>query len=113
MLQKEGNPRGPYDSFTPEERATLAKRAIDNGVIKTVVSYNREIQERTSKYSMSDYKRQLELCRRCTGVGLSTLILIQLLLLFCSTRLMANILLQYCSYLTIAVVIVPDHLTDC
>ena len=41
--------RGSYDSFTPEEKATIAKKAIENGVTKTVVKYNRELQDRTLK----------------------------------------------------------------
>ena len=33
--------RGSYDSFTSEEKAKIAKKAIENGVTKTVVKYNR------------------------------------------------------------------------
>ena len=67
--------RGSYDSFTPEEKAKIAKKAIENGVTKTVVKYNRELQDRTLKEStvrmwVSEYRRQLEL-RRCTGIELS------------------------------------------
>ena len=66
--------RGSYDSFTPEEKAKIAKKAIENGVTKTVVKYNRELQHRTLKEStvrtwVSEYRRQLEL-RRCTGIEL-------------------------------------------
>ena len=67
--------RGSYDSFNPEEKAKIAKKAIENGVTKTVVKYNRELQDKTLKEStvrtwVSEYRRQLEL-RRCTGIELS------------------------------------------
>ena len=67
--------RGSYDSFTPEEKAKIAKKAIENGITKTAVKYNRELQDRTLKEStvctwVSEYRQQLEL-RRCTGIELS------------------------------------------
>jgi hypothetical protein len=71
--------RDQYDKFTPEEKAIIARGAIENGVTRTVVKYNEVLQNRTLKKStvrtwVSEYKWQLEL-RRCTGVGLPTTVL--------------------------------------
>ena len=36
---------GSYDRFTPEEKATIARAAINNGVTRTVNKYNKDLQE--------------------------------------------------------------------
>lgn len=64
--------RGTYDRFTPEEKAIIARRAIQNGITKTVMKYINTLQDRKLKEStihtwITKYKRQLEL-RRCTGI---------------------------------------------
>ena len=64
--------RGTFSRFTPEEKAIIARRAIENGITKTVTKYNKTLQDRKLKEStihtwITEYKRQLEL-QRCTGV---------------------------------------------
>ena len=75
--------RGSYDRFTPEEKAVIARKGIENGVTKTVNQYNKTLQDRKLKEStvrtwITQYKRQLEMQRCATtsdGASLATPIL--------------------------------------
>ncbi len=40
-----------YDRFTPEEKATIARGAKENGVTRTVVKHNKRLEVRTLKES--------------------------------------------------------------
>jgi hypothetical protein len=64
--------RGTYDRFTPEEKAIIARRGIENGVTKTVRQYNKSLQDRKLKEStvrpwITHYKRQLD-AQRCIAM---------------------------------------------
>ena len=68
--------RGSYDRFSPEEKATIAKRAIENGITKTVRKYNdkladRKLKESTVRTWISEFNKQMEL-KRSTGIELTS-----------------------------------------
>ena len=64
--------RGTYDKYTPQEKASIACQAIENGVTNTLRKYNENMQDRTLKEStirtwVKAYKQELAL-KRCAGV---------------------------------------------
>ena len=68
--------RGTYDRFTPQERAVIARSALDTGVTKTIKRYNKDLHDRKLKEStvrtwVTQYKRELEL-KRNTSIHLTS-----------------------------------------
>ena len=60
--------RGTYDKYTPQEKDSIARQAIENGVTNTLRKYNEKMQDRTLKEStirtwVKTYKQELALMR--------------------------------------------------